>query len=417
MENSLGFNPNPSTTMHIDLNSCFATVEQQANPYLRGKPIAVAAYNSPRGCILAPSIEAKRYGVKTGMRVVDGKALCPDLVIVDSDPWKYRNIHLRLRRLLTTYTSDLNPKSIDEFVLQLAGYPKLRNSNMHRVASEIKSRIKKEIGDWLTVSIGISTNRYLAKVASGLKKPDGLEEINKSNFLDIYSKLNLTDLTYIKSRNASRLAVFGIYNTKDFYRADIRKLKAAFHSITGYYWYMRLRGWEIDDVEFARRSYGSSYALPKPLTTPKELSPLISKLVTKMSARLRSAGYYAKGVHLGILYRDGSFWHRGETGTRILFATADIYKDAFRLLLKSPHPKPVANLAVTAFNLLKCRGLQLELFEDIPKKAYLTSSVDKINKRWGDFVITSGRMAKTEKFVPDRIAFGGVKELEELTLN
>ncbi|MEK7470692.1 MAG: DNA polymerase IV, partial [Patescibacteria group bacterium] len=102
--------------MHIDLNSCFATIEQQANPFLRGKPIAVGAYTTPNGCILAASVEAKRLGIKTGMRVKDGKVLYPKLIVLPSDPNKYRDVHLKLRKIISEYTNDFSPKSIDEFV-------------------------------------------------------------------------------------------------------------------------------------------------------------------------------------------------------------------------------------------------------------------------------------------------------------
>ena len=176
----LFFNPKPSTVMHIDLNSCFATVEQQANPHLRGKPIAVAAYDSPSGCIIAPSVEAKLLGIKVGMRVKDGRLLCPNLIIHEPDPWKYRNVHLALKKIISNYTNNFYPKSIDEFVLDLEGYPAF-SLGMTNIAKEIKRRIKKEVGEWLTVSVGISTNRFLAKTASGLNKPDGLDEINSQN--------------------------------------------------------------------------------------------------------------------------------------------------------------------------------------------------------------------------------------------
>jgi len=158
----LDFNPKCSTILHIDLNSCFATIEQQANPHLRGKPIVVAAYTTPSGCIVAPSIEAKRYGVKVGMKVKEGRLLCPDLIVMEPDPAKYRNVHLAFRKILSDYTNDFNPKSIDEFVLNLGGYPAL-NKGMHSVAREIKQRIKKEIGEWLTVSVGIAPNRFFGK--------------------------------------------------------------------------------------------------------------------------------------------------------------------------------------------------------------------------------------------------------------
>ncbi len=402
--------------MHLDLNSCFATIEQQANPQLRGKPVAVAAYSTPSGCIVAPSVEAKRFGVKVGMRVKDGKLLCPGLIVLSPDPWKYRNVHLALRKIVSGYTADFSPKSIDEFVLNMEGYPSYRKG-MRELAREIKGRIRTEIGDWLTVSIGIAPNRFLAKTAASLHKPDGLDEINKDNFLDIYSKLGLIDLSGIKKRNAIRLNKMGIFSVLDFYKAPFWKLKAAFSSILGYYWYLRLRGWEIDAVEFARRSYGNSFALPKPLQSVEELSPVLSKLVEKMGARLRHAGYKAKGVHLSVVYRDWSFWHKGVTTFKVLFDSRDIYKEAFKLLLTCPYQKPVRQLAVSCFNLLKHPELQMELFEDVAKKEKIVEAVDKVNERWGHFVITPARMLGTGGVVIDRIAFGGVKELEEFTLN
>ena len=141
-DSQLYFNPKRSSIMHIDLNSCFASVEQQANPLLRGKPVVVAAYTTPSGCILASSVEAKRLGIKTGMRVKEGKLLCKGLVVLPSDPWKYRNVHLKLRDLLNSYSSEVVPKSIDEFVLNLEGYPALAARSMEQIAREIKNRIK-----------------------------------------------------------------------------------------------------------------------------------------------------------------------------------------------------------------------------------------------------------------------------------
>jgi len=440
----LNFNPAPSTILHIDLNSCFATIEQQANPHLRGKPVAVAAYTTPSGCILAPSVEAKRYGIQTGMRVKDGKALYPKLIVIPADPWKYRNVHLALRKILGDYTSDLNPKSIDEFVLNLKDYLDLetikinqhysrtddgnkpinskQNGNqlasriMLNVGKEIKRRIKEEVGEWLTVSVGIAPNRFLAKTASSLNKPDGLDEINKGNHLKIYKSLELVNLSGIKLRNRARLNSMEIYTVIDFYKAPVWKLKAAFSSILGYYWCARLHGFEIDAVEFGRRSYGNSYALPKPFATPEELAPILAKLVTKMGSRLRRAGYCARGIHLAVSYRDGKYWHKGITYPKVFFDSRDIYKEAFKMLSRSPHRKPVRNLAISCFNLLKSKASQLELFDDIENKQNLVKAVDKINERWGDFVVTSGRMLPAKDDVQDRVAFGNVKELEEFTL-
>lgn len=409
---NLPFNPKPATLMHLDLNSCFATIEQQANPLLRGKPIAVAAYTTPSGCILAPSIEAKKLGVKVGMRVRDGRLICPALQILPPDPWKYRNIHVQLRDLISVYTNSFCPKSIDEFVLDLEGYPSFK-LGMTRVGQEIKEKIKRQIGDWLTVSIGIAPNRFLAKLAAGLKKPDGLEEINSTNYQEIYSNLKLTDLPGIKNANTIRLNNRGIFSVTDFSRASVSELRAAFQSILGYYWYLRLRGWEIDDVEFDRHSFGNMYSLPEMIVDPEKLSPILQKLVEKCSFRMRRNGYTTRGVHVALLYRDHSFWHHGASVTSPLFYGNDIYKYAYRIMASSPYRKPVANLAVSLFNLEKNNFSQLDLFGQLAKKINLSQAIDQIKEKWGDFVITPAKMLGTQANVPDRVAFGNIKELEQ----
>ncbi|MCL4384297.1 hypothetical protein M1116_02495 [Patescibacteria group bacterium] len=411
----LPFNQKPSTLLHIDLNSCFATIEQQANPLLRGRPIAVAAYTTPSGCILAPSVEAKRLGVKVGMRVKEGKLLCPDLQILGPDPWKYRNIHLQLKTLLSQYSASVVPKSIDEFVVDLEGYPSFQ-WGVQTAAQTIKNRIKQEIGDWLTVSVGIGPNRFLAKLAAGLKKPDGLEEINCQNYSDVYRHLTLMDITGIKKANTARLNSVGVYTVLDFYRAPVSALRSAFHSINGYYWYLRLRGWEIDDVDFGRKSFGNMYSLPETKTTPEELSPILHKLVEKSSERMRSAGYFARGVHVALLYRDHSFWHHGHVSHDLLYDPRDVYKSAFRILTAAPYRKPVANLAISCFDLQKTATCQLDLFRDLNRQTRLVDAIDDVNQRWGSFVITPAAMLAARDLVPDRIAFGGVKELEQYIL-
>lgn len=411
----LPFNPKSPTIMHIDLNSCFATIEQQANPKLRGKPIAVAAYTTPLGCIIAPSIEAKRLGVRLGMRVKDGRMICPSLIILSPDPWKYRKVHLALKNLLLNYTDRVIPKSIDEFILDIEGFPAY-SKGMVNIASEIKKRIRKEVGEWLTVSIGIAPNRFLAKTAASLNKPDGLEVIDRTNYHRIYSRLKLMNLHGIKANNTARLNNLEIYTVLDLYNAPVWKLKAAFASILGYYWYLRIRGWEIDNIEFTRKSFGNSYALPKPLTTPEQLAPLLQKLVEKAARRMRKNGYWTKGVHLAIVYCDWDFWHKGVSVPNLIFDSRDIYQAAFHLLLGSPCQKPVRELAVSCFNLQSCLNAQMNLLDDIVKKERLVDAVDKINERWGDFVMTPARMLGTQNVIIDRVSYGNIKELSDLVL-
>jgi DNA polymerase-4 len=287
---------------------------------------------------------------------------------------------------------------------------------MMELGAEIKKRIKSDIGDALTVSIGIGPNRFLAKTGANLTKPDGLDTIDVDTYDTVFKKLVLTDLTGIKEKNAARLNSLGIFTVWDFYEAPIWKLKAAFESINGYYWHMRLHGYEIDRVEFGRRSYGNSYALPKPFETVSDLSPLLSKLVTKMSARVRKAGLAARGIHVAIWYRDGGVYHRGFKTQRDLRSTASFYEAALVILKESPQ-KPVRNLAVSSFNLRPFSPIQGELFVDTDRILSLTAACDQVNTRYGTYTITPARVLPAKQNIPDRIAFGNVKELEELMQN
>ncbi len=426
-------NPSPPTIMHIDLNSCFATIEQQANPLLRGKPVAVAAYTTGNGCILAPSVEAKRFGVKTGMRVRDGKALCPQLLVLPSDPWKYRFINRKLLVLLGEYSSEVEVKSIDEMVLSFAETPaltrfllatKLRYSrdlssrdNYHgeamlSIGKEIKERIKNEIGEWLTVSIGIAPNRFLAKTAAGLHKPDGLDVIDRDNVEETLFAMKLEDLCGIKKGNGGRLRLFGIRTTRDFYQASQKDLERAFHSIVGYHWWMRLHGWEIDDREFSRKSFGHSYALYKPFTpVDGELHQILSQLVLKMGRRLRSGKYVTQGIHVSCCFTNHTYWHHGEKLPRPLFTSDDLYNAAKSVLAGAP-TLPVRILAVSCFDLSPYLYDQQSIFTDETKKVNLTKALDALADRWGDFIVTPGRMLGMGQKALDRIAFGRIQPRE-----
>ena len=278
------FNRNLSNIIPLDINSCFATIEQQANPLLRDRPVVVAAYTTPSGCILAASVTAKKLGIKTGMRIMDAKRIYPEVVTLLPDPPKYRFVHKKILRILKRYSDEVRPKSIDEFVFKISN-----GLDPVAISKEIKEKIKKEVGEYITVSIGISTNRYLAKVASNLQKPDGLSEINSSNFLEIFSRLKLTDLTGIKKGNSIRLKRYGIKTVVEFYNSPIWKLKLVFGGIGGFYWHQRLHGYEVDNFKSKRGMIGNSYAPPPNMAN--NFFPIVSKLCEKTGFRLRSFSF------------------------------------------------------------------------------------------------------------------------------
>jgi DNA polymerase IV len=409
----LSLNHNAPTIMHVDLNSCFATVEQQANPLLRGKPIVVAAYNSPNGCVLAPSIEAKEYGIKTGMTVRDAKLIYHKVIVRTPDPEKYRAVHLKFCHIFKDYSPYVSPKSIDEAVIDLTDTLCLYRGTVYDIGREIKKRFRQEIGEWIKCSIGIGTNRFLAKLAASLHKPDGLDIIDHANLLDVYKQVSLLDLNGINTRFQARLNAYGIFTPLEFYQAPLEKLKyKVFRGILGYYWYLRLRGHEIDSIDFKRKSFGNTYALQKQTSNPRELSRLLMKLCEKTGRRLRRARYSACGVHVSCIYTDLSYWHIGRKFDIAIYTTRDIYIKALGLLNLSGYKKRVRNLAVSVYGLIPGTDEQLGIFSS-PTHA-VSEAMDKVNDKWGEFVITPALMMGMDDIILDRIAFGGVKELKEI---
>lgn len=413
----LPINPNPPRVMHIDLNSCFATVTQQVQSHLRGKPVLIAAYDSPRGCVVAPSIEAKKYGVKTGNRVMEARMLAPDAIVRTPDTALIRDVHIKFKKICTDYSPNVTPKSIDEVVIDMDGMDYfLRDKTMVGIAQEIKDRLKSEVGSWLTASVGISTNRFLAKVASSYKKPDGLTVIDHTNLEDIYANMSLTDLPYIKLANQSRLKSVGIFTIKDFLRASPSTLRhEVFESIIGIHWYKRLRGWEVDNREFDRKSFGQEYSLQKATDDPREIASILMKLCEKTGRRLRRSNESARGVHVAIIYMDRTWWHKSQTFGSPVFSTPDIYRRAQRVLDMAPYKKVITKLAVSVFGLGQSDVSQASLFETSSEKlSQLSQAVDAINDKYGEFVITPAIMMGMADKAIDRISFGNVKELEDL---
>lgn len=423
LNESIGFNTAPPTIMLLDINSCFATIEQQANPLLRGKPVVVGAYTTDRGCILAASREAKKLGIKTGMYVGEAKALCPGVIVLPSDPDKYRFVHQKLVALLESYTDAIEVKSIDEMVVVFSHAPALfhfqnlgleTKDAMREIAKEIKARIRQEIGEWITVSIGISTNRYLAKIGSGFQKPDGLTIIDHTSIEHILTSMELEDLTGIKHAMGTRFRQSGITTPWAMYCAPIRQLKSACHSIVGYHWWLRLHGWEADDREFERKTIGHSYALHQFLSShDPHIGHILYQLTLKMGARLRSNNFTARGVAVSCYFTDHTGWGKRETQPRTLFTDRDLYAVAQKILRVSPD-KPVRILAVSCFHLKESLYAQQSLLPEDDKQERITKAFDAVAARWGSGVVVPGRFLTINQKVMDRIGFGKVHDMTVL---
>ena len=413
---AMAINHNPPRIMHVDLNSFFARMEQQTRPHLRGRPVVVAAYTTPSGCVVAPSVEAKQYGIKTGMTVREACLLCKELAVLPPDPPKYRDGHIRLKRLLADYSSVLEPKSIDEVVVDFSVTGTM-GRDLVEIGREIKALVKTELGEWMTCNIGIGPNRFLAKLAAGLHKPDGLDLIAHQNLREVYASVKLTDLNGINTRYEARLNAAGIFTPLEFLDAPLPLLRhAVFQSIVGYYWYLRLRGWEPDDVIFDRQSFGQSYSLGEKTADDKTLAALLAKLTEKMGWRLRQAGYSARGVHVSVVYADYTHWHHGQVFHTEMYASQELFK---RVLLvfnsRQFKGKAVAKLGVSCFELKPAGQAQPELFDTgLTRQHHLSDALDHINGRYGPFTIHPALMLGLDEQVIDRISFGSVKDVEDV---
>lgn len=430
--NHLSLNKGFPYIMHIDLNSCFATIEQQSNRLLRGRPVGVAAYDTPHGFILASSYQAKAKGVKLGVKVAEARQLCPDIVIVTPDPPKYREAHHRFYRLLLDYTDAVTPKSIDEFVIDVSGSLAIQSGlSLEEIALGIKSNIFGKLGEAVTVNVGIGPNRFLAKFASGFDKPNGMRVIDHTNLRQVYQTVDLLDLPGINVGYKSRLTSYGIKTPLDFLEADQRLLqKVVFKSINGLHWYKRLRGYEVDDYKTKRRQIGHQYALPKKTSDKLELARLLLKLCEKVGRRLRAKSLTAGGVHLYLdfvnyqeeVYHGNGFvggdsltsqraWHKSYKLDHRLYSTDSIYHVAKYLLDLSELHGDVRGMSINVFDLETASPEQLSLFESdraVGSDRRLSDAMDEINNRYGEFVLTPAKMMGMQGEILDRIAFGGI---------
>lgn len=400
--------------MHIDLNSCFAIIEQQANPLIRNKPVAIAAYESGGGAVIASSYEAKALGIKLGVNVREARMLSRDVIVMMPDPEKYFDAHRRFKKVLLKYTNEVTPKSVDEFVVDFSGSVAVqRGKSLTDVGFEIKEDIKQSLGEYVTVNVGIGTNRFLAKLAAGLHKPDGLDEITCDNLHDVYKSITLLDLPGINTRYQARLNAAGIFTPMEFLEADVHVLrKQVFKSIVGVYWYYRLRGYEVDNVDFGRKSYGQQYALGEKTKDIAQLSRLLMKLCEKAGRRMRNGGYIGGGIHLWLNFENRQYWAQGKKLKKEVYSTQDIFLTAQRLLNTAIIPARVTNIGVTVFNLKPHTPEQLGLFDDtrFDNKSIAEAS-DIVNNRYGEFTLVPAIMANMQDVILKRVAFGGISDI------
>ena len=376
--------PFPRTIFHIDMNSYFASVAEQMNPHLRGKAIGVGGKPGTRGIIAAASREAKLRGVKTAMSAYEALRACPELLIVDGDMDAVLDITNKFLTIFRRYTDEVEVFSVDEAFLDVTGWH-ARWGGPVALAQRIKDDIRREIGECITCSVGIAENKLLAKLASDLKKPDGLVVLTKNDFRSLAITLPVTELCGIAERLARRLDVFGIKTVADLGRADMNLLVDEFGPVMGTKLWMMGRGEDpspVVSVVDSPKSFSHSYTLPTDTTDRAALHGVLFALAEKVARRMRREGF--AGRHIGGYVRYGNFSGAGD-GLTMKTYTDDglvIYRTIKNLLRPHLVAAPVRALGVSVSD-LGHHG-QLPLFDDIRRRRALLTAADDINNRYGE---------------------------------
>src|SRR3989338_728512 len=417
------------TILHIDFNSFFATVEQQANPRLRGKPIGVTGPPATQVSLLAlraggdriertvlgaASIEAKKFGVKTGMHPYEAKRLCPEIILVRGDSDKYLEVTKKFLNIIKDFSPYVEVFSIDEVFVELVG----QSPEGIKVAQIIKRRIMDEIGEWMRVSIGISYNKLMAKLASNLQKPDGLVVIeNQEEAIQILDKIELNEICGIGFRIKKRLNNMGVFSFKDLRLVPLKALLASFKSY-GQTLYNMSRGmderpilpfFEKEEV----KSIGHRHTISHDTNDEIEIKQIFLKLTELIARRLRAKKLVGRTVT--IWYRNSLKVEGGFTGDSMQATipyTADGL-DIFQACWKIFHQIwPARNalaceaggsgdkirmVGVSISNLKPTTPQNLSLLPEARKQEAMLAVLDKINDKFGEFTLQRGILLGTSK--------------------
>lgn len=377
--------------LHIDMNNFYASVECLLNPSLKNYAVAVAGDPNKRtGIILAKNYLAKVYGVKTGDVIWEAKQKCPSLITVSPHYDKYQEYSEKAHKIYYSYTDLIEPFGIDECWLDVTNSLKLFNCTAVELAKRIQKQVFDELG--LSVSIGVSWGKTLAKLGSDMKKPMGLTEINKDNHIDIIKKLKVEDMIMVGRHIAKKLHSMNVNTLYDLYLLKPEFLRKHF-GVVGVYLHNAVSG--IDDDKLITpanedtKSVGNGATAVKDMTTLEEIKDFLHDLATKVSGRLRAHGFMAKTIHLTIKFADFTYLSAQHSLSYYISNEQDVYKFAFDIFteLTGNNFAPVRALRISTTNLTYMdEEKQINMFTNT-KNENLCSAIDKLKNKFGNDVI------------------------------
>lgn len=409
----------PLTALFVDFDAYFASAEQHMKPYLRGKAVGVVPVMAETSCCIAASYEAKAQGVKTGTRVSEARQLCPGIQIVQAQPARYVELHHQLVAAVESCIHVEQVLSIDEMWCWLP-YNWREQATVLRVAGEIKAAVKREVSPWINASVGVAPNRWLAKMASKMRKPDGLLVIRESDLPDILYDLSLRDLHGVGQAMELRLHSHGIHDVRTLCSVSRQQLHNAWGSVEGDRLWLQLRGREIPDdplVGQVQRSIGHSHVLPPDKRSPDGALAVLHKLTQKAAQRLRHHGRLAASISISLRYLRGGKWEvemRLEpTDDSLVFAHA-----VARLWRKRPAQlENLLKVSVVLDQLTHVGNYTPSLFaagdqERYEKRGGLNGSMDALVRKFGRQALYLGGAHHAVDAAPMRISFSHVPDPE-----
>lgn len=393
----------------VDMNSYFASVEQQDRPELRGRPVGVVPMLTDTTCCIAASYEAKAFGVKTGTLVRDARRLCPEIVLIEARTTEYVETHHKIVAAIDSCLPVLQVLSIDEMVCELRG-PDQAEDEALKICRDIKTAIRQRVGDSLRCSIGLGPNKLLAKLAADMQKPDGLTTIRREELPERLFPLKLTDFSGIGRRMEARLHKSGITTVEQLCRLSKSQMSHIWGSeVIGRSWWQRLRGEDVDEPKTLRRSVGHSHVLPPAWRNPPAARAVVIRLLHKAAARLRRIGYWTQSLTLSLSYLGRESWHERAKVTPCQ-DTLTLIRELLPLWERRPRGK-VLKVGVVLSDLVPQYQVAPSLFVDDRKLTALAHVMDQISGKFGDKAVYFGGMHGAQGTAPTRIAFNHIPDI------
>lgn len=403
-------------SLYVDLNSYFASAEQQMRPELRNRAVGILPVMADTTCCIAASIDAKRFGIKTGTPVWQARKLCKDIVFVQARPAVYVELHHRIVAAVESCTPVSAVLSIDEMNCELMGRDR-EASRAIALARHIKQTIYTQVGEVLHTSIGIAPNRFLAKTASNMHKPNGLTVIHQHELPERLYGLKLGALTGIGRATERRLNQHGIHTVEQLCAASKATLRHAWGSIEGERFYAKLRGEVVASAPTQRASVGHSHVLAPELRDPLSALAVLYRLLHKAAMRLRHYGYCAGGLGLHLSHvapRGSRNAHWSDLARFSPHADTLAFNHTLAELWqrRPANPAPILKVGVNLIHLTDQNQITRDLFETANQHENLNKVLDQINQRYGPNTLYLGGAHDGRGAAPMRIAFSHVPELQ-----